>query len=367
MSPERLHLANDVAPVGDEHLGDAVGHQNPVYCGRARLVQVSLGFASVAEKLLGAQREQKHSRRWGRQLHGVLVQHVPHQQRPKDDSQGMVAHQVGCRERSPVAVLARRQLCDTADQAQEAEDGANELSAELRLDGANGQGDEPRADLCLLGARKLGLPVELGMNGDECVEESERSEDAAGQDGQQPLKGRRDVVDRVGNVQRKVGGAHRSSNIVAARFHVAIVVEQGRHDPHRAGDSKDSARVCVLGQVLRRGAQTGGQDEGAGGIVLGQVQQALAAQAHHFLNAKKPRGLMARADHVGEVRDAPLMARLQLARPPRPPKPPRGRPLSGRLMAMRAGPEEPMKPASLPGASDCIALRGLVSMQENRG
>jgi hypothetical protein len=67
-------------------------------------------------------------------------------------------------------ILSRRRFGRTPDQAEQTKDGTYQVTAKLRSNCPDSQGDQPRPELGLLCLEDLGFPVQLALDSDQCVE-----------------------------------------------------------------------------------------------------------------------------------------------------------------------------------------------------
>ena len=130
---------------------------------------------------------------------------VPDQQRPKDDTQSIVSHQTRGGQGATTVVLPRSRFRRTADEAEEAENGADQLTSQSRLQSADSQGNQASAEFTPLGSVELGISVELAVDGYKRVEQADVAEDATGKPGQESFERRSNIVNASFDVQGKLG------------------------------------------------------------------------------------------------------------------------------------------------------------------
>ena len=175
---QTTHVPDDVPPVGDDHLRDAVHLVELVdRQGRLRIPEARLRFVALVRpghvprflRFRGRHGEQHQPGRGVRQLHAVRVEQITDEQRAEYDSQGVVPHQVAGGERVSDAIFPRGGLRCPADQAQQPKYRAYELSLVLGADATDDESNQASAELRLPGPRELGAAIELAVYSHQSV------------------------------------------------------------------------------------------------------------------------------------------------------------------------------------------------------
>src|SRR3569833_847471 len=131
-------------------------------------------------------------------------------------------------------------LGGSADETEQAEDGAYQLSPELRSQSADCQGDKPGAHLASLGLVELRVAVELAVDSHHGVEQGEMPQDASWQPGEEACECRCYIVDTELDVYREVGRPDRPCYRFVIQLGAVVAIEL-LHNANRSRDSKDAA------------------------------------------------------------------------------------------------------------------------------
>lgn len=82
-------------------------------------------------------------------------QNVTNKEGAEDNPQGIISHEIGCRQWSAEFILSRSCLGSSSHKAEEAEDGTDQLPPVLRPQSPHSEGDESSPNLGLFGPAEL--------------------------------------------------------------------------------------------------------------------------------------------------------------------------------------------------------------------